>query len=248
MNTNLEACERYLQNRLRMKSGGNQGQGSAAFITISRQTGAGGITIGRLLECYLNEHDNNVHIPWTVFDKNLVGRVMEAHHLPKRFADYMREDKRKEMDELMEELFGLHPPDLVLVRDTSETIVNLAAMGRVILVGRGSNILTRRFPCGFHVRLIGSYEKRIKHIEAYYGFDRKIAEEFVKKEEQGKKKYLSGYFNVDIDNPLLYDMVLNTDAVSYGQAAKIIGRAVLDAEIAKKAGLIERPNTPEGIH
>jgi cytidylate kinase len=197
------------------------------FITISRQTGAGGITVGRMLEAYLKEHDKKTECSWTLFDKNLVEKVMEEHHLPEKFSEYMKEDKVSELNEMIDEMFNLHPPDWILVKKTSETILNLAAIGHVILVGRGSNIVTRKLAAGFHVRLVGSYEKRVQHIQAYYGFNRKMSEEFVKKEDEGRRNYLKSYFNVGIDDPLLYDLVVNTDSISYGEAARIIGHAVL---------------------
>ena len=54
-----------------------------SFVTISRQTGAYGLTIAEKLAEYLDKHDRRrQHCPWTAFDKNLIQRVIEEHNLP----------------------------------------------------------------------------------------------------------------------------------------------------------------------
>ena len=224
----ISRCRSYIASQLRGPFSADA-RAVLPFVTISRQAGAGGITVGRMLEAYLKEHDKKTECPWTLFDKDLVKKVMEEHRLPEEFAAYMPEAKVSEVKEIIDEMFGLHPPDWVLVRKTSETILHLAAIGHVILVGRGSNLVTRKLPGGFHVRLVASYEKRVQHIQAYYGFNAKMSAEFVKREDAGRKDYLKEYFNQNIDDPLLYDLVVNTDSISYGEAARLIGHAALAA-------------------
>ncbi len=97
----------------------------------------------------------------------------------------------------------------------------------MILVGRGANIVTKKLENGFHVRLVGSIDKRIAHLNEYYGFSPKRAAEFLKKEDDGRRNYLKKYFDKNIDNPLLYDLVINTDNISYEETVRLIGHAVL---------------------
>lgn len=205
------------------------------FVTISRQTGAGGITIGEKLVAYLWENDKGAVCPWTIFDKTLVDHVLKEHQLPEKISEYMPESKVSQMDDIMEELFGLHPSEWTLIHKTSETILNLAQMGNVILVGRGAHIITKKLPNGFHVRLIASIEKRIEHLQEYYKLDRKHAIKLMEKEDKGRCDYVKEHFDKNIDDPLAYDLVINTDRLSYDQAAKLIGREVL--EIRKKCVL-----------
>lgn len=222
----LEKTTHYVecQSRLPVEKGGRVVV--RPFVTISRQAGAGGITVSEKLAQYLNEHDSKL-CPWTVFDQNLIEKVREEHNLPERFAPYMGEDKINEIDDTLEELFGLHPAKWALVHRTTETILHLGQMGRCILVGRGAHVVTAKFPGGFHVRLIGSLEKRVRHIQEYYDFNRKEAAEFIKKEDRDRAGYVKKYFDRKIDDPLLYHLVINTDLVSYEDAAKIISAAVL---------------------
>ena len=56
----------------------------------------------------------------------------------------------------------------------------------------------------------------------------KAALEFIRQEDRGRRRYLKTYFNKDIDDPLLYHLIVNTDLVGYDQTAHLIGEAVLN--------------------
>lgn len=200
----------------------------APAITISRQTGAGGYTIGRQLVDYLHQHGQQTDCPWTFFDRNLMEKVMEDHGLPKRLSEYLPEAHRSFVEEMVEEILGLHPPSEILFRQTSETILRLAHMGNVILVGRGANLITSGLANVFHVRLVGSMDSRTERVQMRHKLSREQSIAFIQKEDAGRKRYIQDYFKQDIDNPLLYHLVLNTDRISHDEAAKIIGDAVVN--------------------
>lgn len=209
------------------------------FVTISRQTGSGGITIGEKLAAYLREHDQGAACPWTVFDRNLVERVLEEHGLPEKFVQSMPEKRVSEIQDMIEEMCGLHPAEWSLAHKTKETILHLAHSGNVVIVGRGGNLLTHRFPQGFHVRLVGSLRKRVAHAQEYYGMSENEAIKFVTEEDKGRREYLKYHFDKDIDDPTLYHLVINTDLTSYEDVVRIIGHEVL--RIRAKFGGRARP-------
>lgn len=164
--------------------------------------------------------------PWTVFDRNLVDRVLKDHDLPDRLAEFMPEDRVSEVADTLDELFGLHPSSWMLVRQTAETILHLAELGNVILIGRGANIITGRLDYAFHVRLVGSAQRRIEHAQEYLHVSREAAAEYVREKDLGRKRYVRKFYATNIDDPLLYHLVINTDRVSYGAAARMIAEAV----------------------
>jgi len=77
------------------------------------------------------------------------------------------------------------------------------------------------------VRLVAPLEKRIEHVHEFYNMSRREARAFCLREDLGRHRYLKKYFNADIDNPLLYHMVINTGLVSYVDAAQSIADAAL---------------------
>jgi cytidylate kinase len=54
------------------------------------------------------------------------------------------------------------------------------------------------------------------------------ARKFCLSEDRGRERYLKKYFNADINDPLLYHLIINTGLVNYDDAAKLIGDAVLN--------------------
>jgi len=95
-------------------------------VTISRQAGAGGHAVAQALTAYLQDRETVESPPWTVFDRNLVERVLEDHQLSAHLAKFMPEDRVSAIDDVLEELCGLHPSAATLVEKTSETILRLA--------------------------------------------------------------------------------------------------------------------------
>ena len=100
--------------------------------------------------------------------------------------------------------------------------------GYVILVGRAANIITAGLKNVFHVRLVGSLERRIDRVEEVYEMDRKAATAYVKSQDNAKKLFLKEYFGRDIDDSKLYHLVVNTHRIPYEAAAQLIGDAVTE--------------------
>jgi cytidylate kinase len=226
-NIGLEKCISFIESEVQPK--GKEDSVSAAArpaITISRMTGAGGHTVASMLADYLQKHVPD-HDQWTVFDQNLVEKVLEDHHISKRFADVMEEGHKSMLRDSVEEYMGLHPSFWTLVQKTNATILQLARIGNVILVGRGATLITSKLKNVFHVRLIGSLEKRIEYGQQVYDLDRKAALSFIKKRDEGRKRYLKENFDADVDNPFLYHVIINTDLVKYDEAARMIGHEVI---------------------
>ena len=55
--------------------------GVCRAVTLSRQTGCGAFVVAEKLAHYLQEHSKSGS-PWTVFDRNLMDKVLEDHNLP----------------------------------------------------------------------------------------------------------------------------------------------------------------------
>lgn len=196
-------------------------------VTVSRQTGAGGVHVGMKLAAYLQQAAPESGRPWTVFDRNLVQKVLEDHHLPQRIAQYMPEARQSELQNMLEEMLGLHPDAWSLVRQSAETILQLAELGNVILVGRAANIITSRLRNVLHVRLVAPLERRIQVVMTYHQLSEAAARRFIDEQDHGRRGYVKKYFGRDIDEPLQYHLVLNTGWLSFDEAAQQIGHAVL---------------------
>jgi cytidylate kinase len=233
MNTpfGLENCLHFINCQLQPPDKEAPREGAAgpkSAITISRQSGCGAHVVAQKLARYLQTHSPADAPPWTIFDRNLVEKVLEDHHLPERLARFMPEDRVLEIDDIMDEIFGLHPPSWTLVQKVSETILRLAELGHAIILGRGGNVLTAKLPHMLHVRMVASLDRRIEHMQHFEELTRKEAVDRIQREDLGRERYLRKHFGKDIADPLLYHLVINTDLVSLDNAARLIGELALN--------------------
>jgi hypothetical protein len=196
-------------------------------ITLSRQTGAGADKVSSSLLKFFESYKNEDSPQWTIFDKNLIEKVLEDYHLPHQLAEVMEEKTYSPIISMANELLGGQPGIWDLVHKTTRTILQLAQTGNVIIIGRGGNIITSRLKNAFHVRLVASMEDRIKHVQEFYQLDRVRAVEFIKKDDIARRNYLMTHFNKNIDDPLLYHVIINTTLLPYEDAARFIGMLVI---------------------
>lgn len=202
-------------------------QNPGPVITISRETGIGAGAICQKLTEYFNCRAIAHYDDWTYFDKDLMERVMLDHNLPDHFKKLLSEEKPAKMDAWFGEMLGISPSRLSLLHKTSQTIRKLSEFGNVILVGRGANIITAKFDNAFHVRLVAPLNYRTETAMNLYQLDRKTASEFIKQEDEARKLYIWKYFHKDIEDPLLYHVIINTHLLSFEEIAMMIGQCVV---------------------
>jgi cytidylate kinase len=210
---------------------------------MSREAGAGGLTIGRRLCERLRTEDVGAASAWMWFDRDLLNLVVERHNLPVELASTMDQAHYNRLLKWVDDIIGGHPSWSTLVQKTNETILHLAQIGNVILVGRGSHILTRELPGCLRVRLLGSLPVRIRHMAEYLSVSPEEAAKYIAREENGRATYLKDYFSVDIQDEHCYDLAINTDRVSYEDAASLIVEQVrrLRARLQQAAEGAVRP-------
>ena len=196
------------------------------FVTISRQAGAGAETVARLLADKLNAKSATDEQPWTVFDKNLIGKVLEDQNMPQEIARHVHEDKDTTLKALVGELLGMHPSMWTIFHHTSDTILKLARIGRCIIVGRGGSIITAKLKGGRHVRLVAPESVRLAHLKSHLKMEDKAAEKYLHDEDAGRRRYVKTNFDRDIDDPLLYDAVLNTATLGFERTADTLAAMI----------------------
>jgi cytidylate kinase len=224
-NIGLDKCISFIRSEFRPVSPHPEAP-PGPTITISRMTGAGGHTVASALAEYLQTHMPG-HPQWTIFDQNLVEKALEDHHMQKYVTDFMEERHESMIRDSVEEWMGLHPSSWTIVQWINATILRLAQTGNVIIVGRGSTVIASKVKKAFHVRLVGSLEQRIARVEQVYGLDRKGAVGYIKKKDEGRRRYLKENFDADIDSPFLYHLIINMDLIRHDEAARLIGDEVM---------------------
>ena len=196
-------------------------------VTVSRQAGAGGSTFGEALCGWLEKTQAKGRGPWAVVNRELVDKILEDEALPERLAAWSPEDHLAGISYVVEELLGLHRASSRPVQETTETILRLGEMGDVVIVGRGANVILGHRSEAFHVRLVASIESRVAHLVELRGISKKAALAYAEAEDKARQRFIRRHFQVDVTDPLLYNLVINVDKVPIERAARIVGEAVV---------------------
>ena len=218
----LEKAKLYIESHSKQSSAIKKFHYKLPCITISRQTGAGANAVAKILCSKLEGNYKKNLPPWTVFDKNLINKVLEDNNLPESLADLMKEDKYSVIESLMTEILTGQPETFTLFKKTTKTILQLAQLGNVIIIGRAGSVILSKLENVINIRLVASTEFRIKNLQKAYNFSRLDAAKFLEEDDKQRQNYVKTYFHKDISDPLLYDAVINTSKISFEETAETI--------------------------
>jgi len=121
-----------------------------------------------------------------------------------------------------------------MIKSLIRTIVQLARLGHVILVGRAAHIITAKFPRAAHVRFIGSFDRRVERIAERNRCTRSEAATEIKTVEAHRRHFVSTYFHSDLEDNSRYDLILNTDRLSIEDCARLIAQLVSNSRFREE--------------
>ena len=196
------------------------------FVTISRQAGAGGTTLGQHLVERLNEVDPDPDRPWTCWDRELVERVANDHHISQELIDSLEDVHRTWLEEFFT---GLSPGDeagepdeLGVYHRVAATVRALAQFGRVVVVGRGGVCITRNMPGGTHVRLVASMKDRVAFIMRKFNVSQELAAEHVRQLDRNRESFYRRYWPTHPLASEMFTVTLNTANLAETQLAECL--------------------------
>ncbi len=191
------------------------------FIAISRSVGAGGSSVAAVLGEALG---------WPVFDKEILQTMAGDDAIRREIYASMDE---RDIGWYEETLRSLVQPEFVkndYFRRLTETVLSIARQGHAVFLGRGSDLILPR-NIGFHVRLVAPRELCVRNYANRHGIPSEQAQEEVPRIDRERAEFVRRYFQVELDEPMRYDLVVNLGKFSFAQAAGLI----LDA--CKRAGI-----------
>lgn len=160
----------------------------------------------------------------------VVENVAERMHVPPSLIRRVREGKAGLVERLTtdKQQFALY---------TAEEILHQAERGNVILRGWGATCVLRAVPHVLRVRVTRTFESRVNWVMEHLGTDNRAqAEAEVRRSDNAHAARMHTTFGVTWGDPLLYDLVINTDRVSVESAAQ---------QILQLAGRPEFQETPD---
>ncbi len=90
-------------------------------------------------------------------------------------------------------------------------VLSKAAKGNVVIVGRASQLILKDFSSCLHIKIIASLETRIKNIQETKKVSEKAAKAQISESDRNRQNFIKKFYQVDWNDPSLYDLTINTD-------------------------------------
>lgn len=202
----------------RFETDEERGKTAAPVVTISREMGSGGATIGKIVA-------NLLH--FVLYDREVIEKIAtetgsSGDHIAKH--ETMPRDAVSGL--LMNLLDSRHVSDTVYVRSLYRVLRGIADRGNAVIIGRGG-------PCvltsSVKVRIVAPFDLRVQRMMAARDLSHKEAEHQTLEADHAQKRFLLGYFGCEANDPLIYDLIINTDKLSLEHAAELIVARVRQA-------------------
>ena len=104
----------------------------------------------------------------------------------------------------------------------NSVINELAAGNSIVMRGRGSQFILKDHPEATHVLLTASFEVRLNRVMESMELGEEAAKKEIERNDSSRREFVKRYFRAEIENPLNYHIVINTDKISYEIASSII--------------------------
>ena len=202
------------------------------IITISRELGSGGRTVGRKLATELGVRYS---------DKELVNQLMDQFKLTTGGIEQLKGKKKNWMADFIQfvapmpkfktftdvNAAELHEfrPDLTtddLFKAETEILKGIAAEGSCVIAGRSGFFVLRDHPNKLDIFITASPEHRIERVMRKQQLSREEAEAAISRVDQGRDNFVKRYTGVSRYDLRNYDLVLNMDNLSEDDAVKLI--------------------------
>ena len=202
------------------------------IITVSREFGSGGRTVGKRVAELLD-------VPY--YDKELVKKVAVETGFDEKFIEQQGEYASPWKNLFSYALAGMgsHQPmnglsteDFLWVIQC-KTILDLAEKGPCVIVGRCADYILREREDCLNVFIHANIPFRADRIVRLYGESEKEPEKRLEEKDKRRKAYYKHYTGKDWGMYTNYDLSLNTSVVGVERAAQII------VDVAKHPGEVK---------
>jgi cytidylate kinase len=199
-----------------------------SVITISRQYGSGGSDIAKLVAERLG---------WTLIDNEFVNQVAARAGLSPEEVQRAEERVPSVIERLARalavsapEMFAAAadpaaatlPAEDQIVHQTQAVIAEAVGQGDVVMVGRGAQAYLAERSNTLHVYVVAPREQRLASIMRRLGLAQKDAEKALDDTDHGRRRYVKENYGRQWDDPVNYDLVVNTGRFGFDEAAGLI--------------------------
>jgi len=202
-----------------------------AVITISRQFGAGGLTLGKKTAEILG---------YSFIDEEILQMVAKKARVSHNWVKSVEKEAGGKLQKLISKIVPKGLVDQILDNERGyideeiyldlldQIIRQIADEDNCIILGRGGQYILKDRPDTLHVLLIADKEYRINFMETRYKLKRPQAVQVVNAQDKRRINLYRKFGRSDYDHPEHYHLTLNMSHVSQDLAAKMICQMVKD--------------------
>lgn len=196
-----------------------------SVITISRQFGAGGKTVGLLVAERLG---------YKMFDDEILMEVARKARVSKHWVESVEKEAGGKFQRFIS---GIVPKNLIeRILDSEggyideeiyidllyKVIARIADEGKAVILGRGGQYILEDFENTHHILLIADKLDRVKFMEENYNLSSNQAVRVVTVNEKKRANLYRKFGKEEYDSHVHYNMVLNTSELPIEKAADLI--------------------------
>jgi cytidylate kinase len=193
-----------------------------AIIVISHQMGAGGPEIGMALAQRLG---------YRYVNQELLLDAARRYGLAEERLEHLDESKPT-----LFERFDTETRQHITVLQT--TLLEFAELDNCVLMRGGGQWLLRGVPHALRLRVIAPFEHRVKQwIKRSTEMtgetpNHRAAADFVRRDDTEKAGRMRYLYEVDVADPTLYELLINTEKLRYDAVVEVVERLVRRPEMA----------------
>jgi cytidylate kinase len=208
---------------------GIEKEDSMAVITISRQFGAGGRTLGKMVAKELG---------YIFADDQIIERIAEAANVSEDWVHSVEKEAGTHFTRMISSLVNRNLVDKILGGERGYIdeqiyldylvviIAQMAEEGDVVILGRGSQYILNDHPDAHHILLIDEFENRVNFLMKHYDLTHKQAVQKVSSEDKRRMNLYRKLGKTDYDHPSLYHLTLNMSKMDMKTAQNLILKLV----------------------
>lgn len=191
-------------------------------ITISREFGCEAYPMAECLKGLLEKKTGQ---EWILMDKSLLEEVAKNHNLSEVILRGLGE-KNRILDEMLATFSQLWKSEKDHFRLLCKHMFSLAEKGNVILMGRGSSIVTQPLKNCYHFRMFASQAFKVRYIVRRLSISEAEAQSCVEKKQKQRDAFVRDFLGQDAHNMRFYNMIFNNDKNSPERIAQMIAEYV----------------------
>lgn len=199
------------------------------IITISRELGSGGHTVGQLLAERLGVRFS---------DKELIKALREEFHLTTDAIERLKGEKKDWLTSLLRKIVAMpkaenvvewddkfvqeYRPDLSsdeIFEAEKQILRGIAEEGSCVIAGRSGFFVLKDFPNKMDIFITAPREKRIQRVMVKQHLSEQEAAAAIDRVDEGRENYIKRYAGTSRYDVRNYDLVINMDNVPDENAA-----------------------------